>query len=361
MIEVEITEVVAGTSPMPSGQVPATNGTALAPTGTAPLPTGTAPAPTDTVPPPTATQAPPAATLVAPTQAVGPLAGRLAFTSNRHGNPEIYVADLGGGTTLRLTNNPGNEWIADWSPNGAKLAFTSNRLDGNYDIWAMDGSGEGAAPLVTTGAWDEYARWSPNGQRLAFASTAQTEGVPNSEIFVRQASGELQRLTFDRAENQWPDWSPDGRIVYNQGTKGTSDWDIWIINAGGQSPHLWLADPALDIHPTWSPDGQWIAFVRVVFDSNGNGSLDEEDAGDVWVGAADGSGVRQLTAGLWAGTPSWSPDGRWIAFAHSWDSNGDTRMDGRDAANISAVPLEGGEPVTLVSSPHRDADPSWTR
>lgn len=351
VIILEVTEVV--TDARPTEPV-------APPTNTAPAATAV-PLPTATVPPPTAAQVPPTPTPEPPPQAAGPSTGRLAFTSNRDGNPEIYVADLAAGTTRRITNNPANEWLADWSPDGTRLAFTSNRRDGNYDTWTTDSSGGDAQIWVSTDAWDEYPSWSPDGQRLAFASTAQTEGVPNSEIFVRQANGDLQRLTFTQAENQWPDWSPDGRIVYNQGFKGTSAWGIWIISASGGEPQAWLAGPSPDIHPTWSPDGKWLAFIRVVSDSNGNGSLDQDDAGDVWVGAPNGAALRRLTSGLWAATPAWSPDSRFIAFAHSWDSNGDGRIDGQDAANISAVPLAGGEPVSLVASPHRDSNPTWTR
>ena len=59
-----------------------------------------------------------------------------------------------------------------------------------------------------------------------------------------------------------PDWSPDGRIVYNQGIKGSSAWGIWIISASGGEPQAWLAGPSPDIHPTWSPDGARFAYVR---------------------------------------------------------------------------------------------------
>ena len=109
-----------------------------------------------------------------------------------------------------------------------------------------------------------------------------------------------------------------------------------------------------------SPDGQSIAFLRLSQDTNGNGVVDYEDMGDVWVGAASGGGLRQLTSGMWATTPAWSPDSNWIAFARMYDSNGNGKSDGKDAADIYAVPLGGGKAVPLLESPYRDGDPSWT-
>ena len=310
--------------------------------------------------PATATLPLPATTPQPATVKPDPRFGRLAFSSNRHGNNEIYSVRLAGGNPKRLTNNSADDWLPDWTPDGERIAFTSNRT-GSYDLWSMGASGNGPAPLVATGAWDDYARWAPGGRKLGFSTTAVTQAVPNSEIHVRQANGNLVQLTHSTAEDQWPDWSPDGRIIYSEGWKGTGNWDILIMNGDGGGRSVWLGGPACDVQATWSLDGKSIAFLRIDGDTNGSGQIDELDAGDVWVGKANGGGLRQLTSGVWATTPAWSPDSRWIAFAQLRDSNGNGRSDIGDAADIRAVPLAGGPSVPLVESPHRDGDPSWTK
>ena len=340
--------------------------TAAPPTEPVVLPTDTPWPPTETPVPPSATPLPPTETPIPatdtplpPTAPPGSASGRLAFTSNRHGNQEIYVLDLARGNLTRLTSNGSDDWVPDWAPNGERIAFTTNRT-GSYDLWAMNSNGSGLTPLVTTEAWDDYARWAPDGRRLALASTALTQGTPNSEIFVRRTDGSLMRRTRSLAEDQWPDWSPDGRLVYTEGFKGTSDWDIYIMDSDGRNRIMWPGGSSCDVQPAWSPDGQWIAFVRVRNDTNGNGQIDELDAGDVWVGQVSGGEPRQITAGCWAITPAWSADSRWLAFAWVRDSNGNGRSDDEDAADLYAVPLSGGEMIPLVQSPYRDWGPSWT-
>ncbi|HSJ55816.1 MAG TPA: protein kinase [Anaerolineae bacterium] len=285
--------------------------------------------------------------------------GRLAFSSGRDGNPEIYVVDLASGELRRLTANGEDDWLPDWSPDGGRIAFTRGR-GGRYDLWVMTAGGGEQAPLITTGAWDEYARWAPDGQRLSFSSTANTEGRDNSEVFVRHPDGNVEQITFSPAENQWADWSPDGHVVYAEGFQDQQNWNIYIANADGSGRMAWLDGPEGDVQPTWSPDGGRIAFLRLAYDTNGNGRLDFEDAGDVWVGQADGRDVRQLTRGVWAATPAWSPDGNWIAFALFHDPNGNGRADPDEPVDIMAVPAGGGDIVELVTSPHRDGNPSWT-
>jgi eukaryotic-like serine/threonine-protein kinase len=316
-----------------------------------PTPTATAtptvgpsdtPTPTPTSPPP-----PPSAAF-----------GRLAFASNRDGNREIYVVDLASGNVRRLTNNAAVDYLPDWSPDGSSIAFTSSRT-GSYDLWTMNADGSNQQPAVTTSAWDDYPRWSPNGRRLALSTTAVTDGVPNSEIFVWSADSGLTQVTHTAMEDQWPDWSPDGRIIYSEGSKRQSNWDLLVINPDGSGRTTLVGGPQADVKGTWSPDGQWIAFSRITSDTNGNGALDEEDAGDVWVGRADGSNLRQLTSGQWTFTLAWSPDSKWIAYVLQYDSNGNGVVDEGDRSDIWAVPLSGSA-VPLVQGAYQNGDPSWT-
>jgi len=335
------THATTDTQPPPTEVLPQSTATSEPPTATSPPPTDTPAPPTDTPPP------------------QPPAFGRLAFSSNRHGNPEIYVVDLAGGSPVRLTQNNANDWLPDWSADGTKITFTSYRT-GSYDLWVMRADGSAQTSWVATGAWDDYPRWAPDGERISLSTTAETEGVPNSEIFVRRLNGSLQQVTYSVAEDQWADWSPDGRIIFTEGYKDGSDWDIYIIDADGSNRTTWLDATNCDVQPTWSPDGNWIAFLRITKDTNGSGSMDFEDAGDIWVGRATGGGLQQLTSGAWALTPTWSPDSEWVAFAQVHDSNNNGRSDQNDTVNIWAVPRSGGEAVPLVQSPNRDGDPSWT-
>jgi serine/threonine protein kinase len=182
--------------------------TASEPTAAPATPTQTIP-PTDTPVPATDTPQPPpsptptpTASPAPPTQAPSPASGRIAFTSERDGNPEIYVVNLQDSTVRRLTANNAVDWLPDWSPDGQRLAFTSNR-SGGYDLWTMRADGSEQTSVVATGAWDDYPRWAPDGQRLVLASTGITAGVPNAEIFVRLADGSLAQRTATTLEDQW--------------------------------------------------------------------------------------------------------------------------------------------------------------
>ena len=74
-----------------------------------------------------------------------------------------------GSKPTRLTNNPAMDCWPVWSPDGKRIAFTSNR-DGNYEIYVMNADGSGQRNLTSNRAQDNYATWSPDGKRIAFIS-----------------------------------------------------------------------------------------------------------------------------------------------------------------------------------------------
>ncbi len=91
---------------------------------------------------------------------VSPDGAQIAFFSNRDGNSEIYTMSIDGSRQTRLTNNPAADEGPTWSPDGTKLAFNSNR-DGDHEIFVMNRDGSGQTQLTTNATDDGFAVWGP--------------------------------------------------------------------------------------------------------------------------------------------------------------------------------------------------------
>ena len=101
-----------------------------------------------------------------------PDARRIAFTSTRTGDAEIYTLDVKDpdAVPLRLTFDPGLDADPSWSPDGTRIAFASPR-GGDSDIWVMNAAdGGGLAQLTNSPAADQQAEFAPTGDRIAFES-----------------------------------------------------------------------------------------------------------------------------------------------------------------------------------------------
>lgn len=124
---------------------------------------------------------------------------RLLFTTyDRAGRPQVSVEDVNATHLVQLTNTPNNNGPADWSPDGARIAFTSNRAGPTSDIYLMDadpggtGSGTHVTRLTTSGHVTSMPAWSPLGDRIAFV--ADLAGA--SAIYTIRLDGTgLTRLT----------------------------------------------------------------------------------------------------------------------------------------------------------------------
>ena len=234
-----------------------------------------------------------------------PDGSKIAFDSNRDGNNEIYSMNADGSGLLRLTSNGADDSQAAWSPDGSKMAFMSNR-SGSYEIWVMNASdGSGLVQLTNTGSSvSGQPAWSPDGSKIAFTSN---RSGGNYEIFVMNANGSgVTRLTSISGDDAEPVWSPDGtKIVFSSTRDGNSE--IYSMNANGTAQTRLTANSGLDRAPVWSPDGSKIAFIS-----------DRSGTQQICIMDANGANQTAVTAAASAVSfPAWSPDGLKLAFTYN--------------------------------------------
>ena len=173
---------------------------------------------------------------------------KLAFDATRDGNNEIYVMDADGSNPRRLTSGLGWEWGAAWSPDGASLAFNSDQ-SGDMGIYVMAADGSGVRPLVNLPGFDAAPSWSPDGTRLAFFNDRSgPRDTHERELWSVSAidGGDLRNLS--QTPRGWEDipsgggaWGADGRVVYERGLDPSASADPLVRNDLGAAAMLLVA------------------------------------------------------------------------------------------------------------------------
>jgi TolB protein len=225
---------------------------------------------------------------------------KIVFISNRDGNDELYMMDYDGHNQTRVTFNKKQDYMPAWSADGKKIAYTSYR-NNRAGLYILDPF-EGEITEVVSKGTSFAPAFSPDGKKLAFCSTLE-EGNP--EIYVATSEGKrIKRLTFNKAIDTAPSWSPTSReIAFTSDRGGTPQ--IYIMDAEGSNVRRISFGGSYHDAPAWSPAGDRIAYVSRV-----------EQIFDIYVLNLRTEQVIKLTeSNARNETPSWSPDGRHLVFS----------------------------------------------
>jgi Tol biopolymer transport system component len=180
-----------------------------------------------------------------------------------------------------------------------RLVF-SRRLE-NYDIWRYQ-VGSGISPFITSSLTEDSPQFSPDGQKISFCSDRSAE---ISEIWVARPDGSgAVQMTNQLGRHQGShSWSRNGQWIAFDSLERGGAWHVYVMeSAGGGRPRRVTVDSADENVPSWSPDDQWIYFT-----SNRTGRT------EMWRAPFAGGPSEQITSGGgWAG--SISPDGKTVFY-----------------------------------------------
>ena len=241
----------------------------------------------------------------------------------------IWVVDTTGGAPRRFTAGPRRDIEPRWSPDGARLAFLSERAPKDkLQLYVMPADGGEPTKLTALENGVSSAAWSPEGTRLAFVSGVGGQREPDSEEEKRK-SRPARVITSVKYRFNGEGFTYDRRP------------HVFVVSTDGSAPVQISDGDFIDADPTWSPDGG-----SIVFTSARHTERDDDDASDLWRVDAKGGIPQRLTATTGPVLlPAFSPDGRSIAYLARPAKNAYGRN-----VRLYVVPSDGAASATCLTS-----------
>ncbi|HKV76072.1 MAG TPA: hypothetical protein VJN95_16260 [Gemmatimonadales bacterium] len=229
------------------------------------------------------------------------------------------------------------------SPDGRRLVYIT-LLEGREQLFTMKVDGSDRRQLTHDDADHEDPAWSPDGKQIAFVYLK--DGGEVISVMNADGTGEFRRLTPNNVKTIHPEWSPDGmKLVYctddDLAPPRKNDADVQVVEVA-TGKITTLISGGVNTYPSWSPDGKHLAFRKMVDVINS----------EVWVADGDGKNPHNITNHpAFDGWPAWSPDGSRIAFASNRNSS----------YQIFVMKADGSDVRLVANTEGRATAPKWSR
>ena len=266
-----------------------------------------------------------------PVFASAPKTEKIAFTSDRDGNAEIYIMNSDGTGQTNLTQHVASDFQPAWSPTGEQILFASTR-EGMSNLYLMDADGANVRKVFNDFRSRSAPAWSPDGRQISYI---RGDAVRELYIAALDTKAEKRIAPVGRFDG-YSNWSADGtKIVFDAPLRqGNTSSRIHIFNLLTRQQEV-LFEKAIGTSmssPTWSPSADKIVFTW--FEGGHSSIYAVNSDGD------DAERIVKPLAGFSTAHPDWSPNGTALVYER-YDLKSNNR-------HIYAVDLNGGEPKRLT-------------